>query len=162
MPIYNRILDRIIQILEYDETLQEKITSIRKGDLGDSGDARFTTTSYPFIYVTTPSAIETERKQLTAQSNINELPAQMLTHEFWVVIVVQRATPQETQEELYNLSEYVMEILEKNIQLKDPETLTNPLAITSEVFFQKRYEEYRGAVQEAGNIRILTKSVKIR
>ena len=150
----NKYLDRILTILQHDKTLKERVASWRKGDLSE--ETLFSQNGYPLIFVTTASSFEVERKPLTPQKSINQIPAQMRKYEFWIIIAVGgEQDPLKTQEELYDITTYVESILADNVQLKTPETLTDPLAFVSEPIIQKRFEEYRGKIYECSNVRLL-------
>ena len=151
---YSVFINRILEILQADPKLKEKISEFRFGDVGDNKDKEINANSYPLCYVTTATNPDVSRKSIFAQGNPSKISGQKRELEFWAIIVVQEATPEATQKKLYRLTNMAEGILEQNQQLYNPTSQSDRLCSTCDVFTQKRFETYRGKLIEAMTIRI--------
>lgn len=148
---YTKFLERILDILKADKEFNGMMSEFRFGDMGDK---EINANSYPLCYVTTASNPEIYRKAITSVKSVSDTPTQRRELEFWVVIVVSAATPDETQKLLYKLVNMGSDILEKNVQLRRPHTDDDPLCIDSQFHIQRRIENKRGSLVEGMTIRV--------
>ena len=129
------------------------VSEFRFGDMGDNKDKLINANSYPLIYVTTAASPEVSRQDIHPQGNINKLPTQKIILEFWAVIVVSGIDAEETQHELYQITNQVIHILARNQQLRNTAGHDN-LCSVAEIFTQKRHESHRGSLIEAMTVRV--------
>ena len=150
---YNKYVTRILDTLKKNKKLSDTISEFRFGDLGDNKDKLINATSYPLIYVTTAAAPEVSRQDVYPQGNVNRLPTQKIILEFWVIIVVSGGDPESTQNELYQITNKVTNILARNQQLRNS-VGHDQLCSVAEIFTQKRHEVHRGKLVEAMTVRV--------
>ena len=146
----NKYVERIYNIIKNADGVKKIISELR---IGDQGNTKLSANSYPLVYVTTAINPEVSRNTIVSARDVDHLPGEKRVYELWVVIVVNGPTPQDVQSSLYDITEWIISIFEKNIQLKD-EDGKNPLCASSKIMKQGRLERQRGKMVEAMTIRI--------
>lgn len=147
---YNQFIDRIISILQSNTEFAEKIAVFRHGDMPEITSAN----EFPLCYVTTASSPVVERLSIHPSDNLDTLPQEKVTLEFWVIIVTSTDLEQTImQQDLHDLASIAEKILSQNIRLKDSKG-QDPICVSSRVHLQGRMEQYRGKMKEAMTIRI--------
>ena len=151
---YSVFINRILEVLQAEPKLKEKISEFRFGDAGDNKDKEINANSYPLCYITTATNPEVSRVAITSAKSVNSLPSESRELEFWIIIATTGATPADTQKSLYELVNLTCDTLEKNIQLREPLDDDDPLCSTSKIFTQRRLEKMRGTLVESLTIRL--------
>ena len=114
-PDYDGTIQRILSILKDSPLLEGEIAAYEYGE----DPEEFFADTLPTIYVTLATHPEVSRENIASATSINTLPTQMIVTEYWVVILVEEPTQEESQAKVYSLRDDVISILERNIQLRD-------------------------------------------
>ena len=151
MTNYITFTKRILALLQDNEKLKSIVSDWKLSRVGSEGDVTYAN-SYPLIYVT-PAPNPLVSKKTIASSDYRKIPGQERVLEFWAVIICSEATPEETQETIFEIEGIVTEILENNAQLRKPDG-KDALCASADIFTQKRHEKFRGEIVEAMTVRI--------
>lgn len=137
---YETTVQRILDILMADDVLAGKIATWRFGDVPDD----MAIESPPAIYVTLPGGIERGRPMMGPALSDDVMPAQEVTIEADIVILVGgKSKSEDTQREMYGIRDDVVRILKRNVHLKDVNG-NYPLAHTIDFSSIERLSSGRG------------------
>ena len=113
----------------------------------------------PTIYVTLATHPEVSRENIAPATSINTLPTQMIVTEYWVVILVEEPTQEESQQRIYGLRDDVIAILERNIQLRDSDG-NDPKCSKIDISSISRMSNQKGRVLEGMTVMIRAVNIK--
>ena len=137
---YKKIVQRVLDLLQNDETLKASIATFRFGDVPVETDV----TAPPAIYVTLPPRVEGPRVLAGPSSSIDVMPAQKIEMSVWIVIIMGgKATAAETQMNMYDLRDHIIGMFSRNIRLLDVDG-TDPLVHGMNFDSQDRLSSSRG------------------
>ena len=171
-PDYGDTIQRILDLLKDNPEFREQISEFRFGELPEQHVAN----SYPCCYVTTSIKPEVSRKSFGPAKTFGKKPNQDIDTEFWIILVVQKATPELTQKLLYKLRQKIYDIFEANTQLRrqrslldsfdtgeedeDPDERIDPKCQDLELNTIGRFTKQRGKVMDGITIIVKTKTFK--
>ena len=146
-----RLIDRIIETLQADETFNKEIAEFRFGELPENANAN----SYPAVFVATaPNSEKTQNFRYPAKSD-NSMAGRDVATEIWVIIVNEKNEGvEEVQRSLFDLKEQVVNILKANIHLRSINA-SDGLAGAMELFTIGRNTQQRGKLMDAITVRVI-------
>ena len=151
-PDYDGTIRRILSILS---KLEDKISDYRYGEHPEE----FFAGTMPTLYVTMATNPEVSRENIAPATSIHTLPTQKIITEYWVVILVEEPTQEESQAKLYSLRDDVIGLLERNIQLRDSDG-TDPKCSKIDISSISRMVDQKGRVLEGMTIMIRAVNIK--
>ena len=154
-PDYDGTIRRLLSMVRNDEVLSREIAAFEYGE----DPEEFYANTLPTIYVTLASAPEVSRDNLAPANSINVLPTQKIISEYWIVILVEEPTQEESQARLYGLRDVVVSILERNIQLRDSDG-NDPKCSKLDISSISRMQDQKGRVLEGMTIMVRTVNIK--
>ena len=154
-PDYDGTIQRILSILKNDSLLEDEIAAYEYGE----DPEEFFADTLPTIYVTLATHPEVSRENIAPATSINTLPTQMIVTEYWVVILVEEPTQEESQAKVYGLRDDVIAILERNIQLRDSDG-NDPKCSKIDISSISRMSNQKGRVLEGMTIMVRAVNIK--
>ena len=144
LPDYNAIIQKLLNLLETDPTLSQKVSEFRFGHLPEQQMAA----SLPAVYVTVSMNPEVMRQNVGPASAITTIPAQHIITEFWIIVITAPSgTPADAQKEMYDLKDRIIHVVSRNKTLGG---LCNSLDIHS----QNRLTTVSGRIVESMTVMI--------
>lgn len=149
---YSGTIQRILDILQADNSFKNKISEFRFGELPEQTMAN----DFPACYVTISNNPEVSREDIGSANSPSVLPAQKIVTEYWIVLVSSpQPTAGEAQKEIYDLHGDVIRIISSNLQLRDTDD-SNPLCATTLIHSQPRLTTNRGKAIDSMTVMVRT------
>ena len=154
-PDYDGTIQRILSILSNDPLLEGEIAAYEYGE----DPEEFYANTLPTIYVTLASYPEVSRENIAPATSIHTLPTQKIITEYWIVILVEEPTQEESQKRIYGLRDDVIAILERNIQLRDSDG-NDPKCSKIDISSISRMINQKGRVLEGMTVMVRAVNIK--